>query len=417
MIENTELDVIAVGGAESDHDSFGKAALAALARLANEELLTGLDGQVASEKRCMANVIAYLGEVEERRLHLEAAYPSMFAFCQRRLRLSEGEAFRRIRAARLARKFPILLPALAERRVTLSNVVLMYDYFTEENVGELLGRMEGKTKLEVKELIAKLAPRADVPPTVMPVGACQRTLLHAEAAPSPAEPSTPRTPQPLSSDRYLVSFTASTAFRDKLERARDLLRHRIPDGDLEAIFSRAVDALIAQLDKEVTAKTDRPRPAKAPQDPGDVPRAARREVMARDGFQCTYISPDGARCAERGWLEVDHRLCRARGGTGAADNLRVLCRAHNQFEAVRVFGRAHVEKHIREKQRGTAPTHLCQNQPVDAEVPETRVLVETALVGLGFRKSEVQRALLGLGAGSWRHPVPDLLREVIGALT
>src|SRR5262249_34098773 len=158
--------------------------------LSNERVLTGLDGEVATEKRCMANVIAYLGEVEERRLHLEAAYGSMFSFCQRRLRLSEGETFRRLRAARLTRRLPILLPALAERRVTLSNVVLMHDHFTEENVVGLLGRMEGKTKLEVKELIAELTPKPDVLPSVTPVGLCQRTLLPEDASPASAAPIT-----------------------------------------------------------------------------------------------------------------------------------------------------------------------------------------------------------------------------------
>jgi 5-methylcytosine-specific restriction endonuclease McrA len=366
----------------------------------------------------MAKVIAYLGEVEERRLHLEAAYGSMFSFCQRRLRLSDGEAFRRLRAARLARRFPILLPALAERRVTLSNVVLMHDHFTDDNAAELLGRIEGKTKLEVKELIAELAPRPDVPPTITPVGLCQRTLLPHEAPPSPTEPSPSRAPEPLSVDRYLVSFTASTELRDKLERARDLLRHRVPDGNLEAVFDRALDALIAQLEREVAAKTERPRRvAKAPEDPGTVTRAVRREVMARDGEQCSFRSADGARCTERGGLELDHRVPRALGGTGDPANMRLLCRAHNRFEAERAFGRAHVDERIRARQRQSPATHLFQKQRAEPEAPGTRQLVAHALVGLGFRTGETERALVALDGGSWQRPVADLLRAALGVLT
>jgi 5-methylcytosine-specific restriction endonuclease McrA len=365
----------------------------------------------------MANVIAFLGEVEERRLHLEAAHSSMFSFCQRRLGLSEGETFRRLRAARLTRRFPCLLPALAERRVTLSNVVLMHDHFTEQNVAGLLGRMEGKTKLEVKQLIAELAPRPDVPSSVTPIGVCQRTLVPEGAPPGSAEPITPRSPEPLSAERYHVSFTASTAFRDKLERARDLLRHRVPDGNLEIVFDRAIDALIAQLEKEVAAKTERPRASKAPKDPGDVSRAARREVMARDGLQCTFESVDGLRCTERGFLEIDHRLERARGGTGDPTNLQVLCRAHNRLKAEQAFGRAHVEERIRAQQEEAAERHLRQDKPGEPETSGTRQLVGQALVGLGFRRAEAQRALVALDGGSWRRPVPDLLREALGVLT
>ena len=397
--------------------------LAALAALNNEEVWTGLDAELSTEKRCMANVIAFLGEVEERRMHLEAAYGSMFAFCQKKLRLSDGESFRRLRAARLVRRFPILLPALAERRVSLSNVVLMHDHFTEENVGELLGRMEGKTKLEVKELIAALAPKPDVPATVTPVGSCQHTLLPADTRQAPAEPIPPRSPEPLSADRFLVSFTASRELRDKLELARDLLRHRVPDGDLEAVFDRAMDALLAQLEKEVAAKTDRPRRARrAPKDLGAVSRAARREVMARDGFQCTFVSADGLRCAERGWLQVDHELPRALGGTGAATNTRVLCAAHNRFEAERVFGRGHVEDRIRArqaKQEEAPATHLFQRKRAEPQhdTGNTRQVVAHALVGLGFRTTEAERALVALDAGSWQRPVPDLIREALGVLT
>jgi hypothetical protein len=417
MNKNTEREGIAVGGEQAGDDASGKAALAALEALPDEKVLTGLDGEVATEKRCMANVIAYLGEVEERRLHLEAAYSSMFTFCQRRLRLSEGETFRRLRAARLTRRFPILLPALAERRVTLSNVVLMHDHFTEENVAGLLGRMEGKTKLEVKELIAELAPKPDVLPTVTPVGVCQRKLVPDGNEPVSPDPITPRSPEPLSADRYHVSFTASTAFRDKLERARDLLRHRVPDGNLEAVFDRAMDALIAQLEKEVAAKIERPRRISKPlKDPGAVSRAARRDVMARDGNQCAFVSADGVRCTERGGLELDHRRERALGGTGDPKNLQVLCRAHNKLKAERAFGRAHIEERIREQRRETA-THLRQQQHAEPAAADTRELVEKALVGLGFRKKEAQRALVSLDRGSWQRPVPDLLREALGVLT
>ena len=400
------------------NNTSGEQKLATLAALTNHEVLTGLDGEISTEKRCMANVIAFLGEVEERRLHLEGAYSSRFSFCHRKLRLSDGESFRRLRAARLARRFPIILPALAERRVTLSNVVLMHDHFTDENVGELLGRMEGKTKLEVKELIAALTPKPDVPATVTPVGSCQRTLIEDKALPSPPVPLPPRSPEPLSADRFLVSFTASRELRDKLERARDLLRHRVPDGNLEAVFDRAMDALLAQLEKEVAAKTDRPRGVtKPPRDSGAVSRAARREVMARDGFQCTFVSADGVRCAERGWLQVDHELPRALGGSGDVTNTRVLCAAHNRFEAERAFGRGHVEKRIRMRQEATAAKHLFQSKPAEPEAANTRHLVARALVGLGFRKTEADRALVALDAGSWQRPVPDLIRQALAVLT
>ena len=69
--------------------------------LSNEALLAGVQASIGQERRWGARVVAYLAEIDRRRLHLEAACSSLFDFCRRRLGMSEGEAFRRMTAARL----------------------------------------------------------------------------------------------------------------------------------------------------------------------------------------------------------------------------------------------------------------------------------------------------------------------------
>jgi hypothetical protein len=64
----------------------------------------------------------------------------------------------------------------------------------------------------------------------------------------------------------------------------------------------------------------------------------RREVWARDGGCCACTSAAGRRCGSRVRLEYDHIVPIAKGGAGTADNLRLLCRAHNQHHAGRAFG-------------------------------------------------------------------------------
>ena len=50
---------------------------------------------------------------------------------------------------------------------------------------------------------------------------------------------------PLREGRYKVQFTADQRLHDKLQQARDLLRHQVPTGDIAAVFERALDVLIA----------------------------------------------------------------------------------------------------------------------------------------------------------------------------
>jgi hypothetical protein len=69
-----------------------------------------------------------------------------------------------------------------------------------------------------------------------------------------------------------------------------------------------------------------------------VPAAVRDEVFARDGGRCTYVGANGVPCGSRHQLHVDHVEPFARGGSGTLENLRLLCAAHNQLEAERVYG-------------------------------------------------------------------------------
>ena len=39
-----------------------------------------------------------------------------------------------------------------------------------------------------------------------------------------------------------------------------------------------------------------------------------------------------------GMLEFDHRVPVAQGGQGTVENVRLVCRAHNQYAAERAFG-------------------------------------------------------------------------------
>jgi 5-methylcytosine-specific restriction endonuclease McrA len=56
----------------------------------------------------------------------------------------------------------------------------------------------------------------------------------------------------------------------------------------------------------------------------------------------------GRRCSETSYLEFDHVVPYGRGGSSKeASNLRLLCKAHNQYAAEGVYG-----KHFMERCRG-----------------------------------------------------------------
>jgi hypothetical protein len=106
------------------------AELSRVRALSNEQLLLGLNGLLSRSRRFTALIVAHLGEVEERRLHLLAGASSLFSYCVTRLGMSEDEAYRRIEVAKLARRFPRLFEMLTAGQVSLSVAALLKPYAT-----------------------------------------------------------------------------------------------------------------------------------------------------------------------------------------------------------------------------------------------------------------------------------------------
>ena len=339
-----------------------------LTELSDTDLLSHLQALASQARVTLARLLATLGEVEERRLHLEAACSSLFDFCIQRLGMSEGEAFRRITAARIARRFPAVLECIERGELHLSSVVLLRDYLTVENHAQLLREASGKSKRGVQELIAAHFPRPDAPPRI-------RTL-----------PPTAASIEPLSVSRYKVQFTASAELRRKIDRAADLMRHRNPTGDLAIVMERALDLLIAQLEKERLGKTKRPasHAVARTSSSGHVTKATRREVFERDGERCSFVDAEGRRCSSTAFLELDHAQPRAMGGTNEAANLRVLCRAHNRRMAERAFGRDHVEKqiHLRRRKCGDRVTTKTAAKSCDVTSAPVDVVLREGVAAL-----------------------------------
>src|SRR5215831_5811267 len=109
-----------------------------LTRVGDELLLRDAPQFVKEERIATTTLIAYLAEIDLRRLYAGAGYSSMHVYCVEALQLSEDAASRRIQAARAARRFPALFEALAEGRLHLTALVLLAPHLTQENAADLI---------------------------------------------------------------------------------------------------------------------------------------------------------------------------------------------------------------------------------------------------------------------------------------
>ena len=167
----------------------------------DDDLLRRLVEILGQSRRVEADLVALIGEVDARRLYAREASPSMFAFCTETLHLSEAAAYLRIAAARASRKHPVLLTMLASGRLHLTAIAKLAPHLTPENRDRLLERAVHRTKRQVEELVAEIAPRPDVPALVRrlpergPATWAGQSALASSGTPAdPATPASPATP-------------------------------------------------------------------------------------------------------------------------------------------------------------------------------------------------------------------------------
>jgi hypothetical protein len=297
----------------------------------------------------------------------------MFAYCTERLHLSDAEAYLRIAAARASREHPVLLEMLADGRLHLTAVAKLAPHLTRDNRGLLLARAAHRSKREVEELIAEVAPRPDVR-AVMRKLPERRGQAHSNTAPGPdvaaalpLEPGTgetarlpngaggdcvelrpdavaegnpelrlnpvagsavpgyarPPVVEPLAPARYKIQFTASAELRDKLERLRTLMRSSVPDGDLAVLIEQAVTEKLERLESRRFGRTKAPE--KSPEDAvstgsgsqvtsGRCPVARRNSPATRHipaAVRRAVYERDGGQCR---YVDSQGRRCTARRG-------------------------------------------------------------------------------------------------------
>ena len=109
-----------------------------LIQLTDDALVEETMRAAERERRSTADLLALLIELERRALPLSLGYSSMFVYCTRALLMSEQAAYRRITAARAAKRYPVILELLAGGELTLSSVKILAPHLTDENVDALL---------------------------------------------------------------------------------------------------------------------------------------------------------------------------------------------------------------------------------------------------------------------------------------
>jgi len=326
-----------------------------LAQLSDRELLANTRSLVGKSNQVFAALLAHLAEVEARGLHRTRACSSLYTYCIYELRFSEDGAARRAGAAKLIKRFPLLLEAIAHGELHLTGLLMLGPHLTAENVVDVLARAKFRTKKELGKLVRELHPLPLVPDLVEPLGLAPpparrptweqyvtslapavrelppgerprdwaNDTLEAEEPgiapegstfaegatsflPAPARvepvraalpPHAPMAPlSTLAPQQYQMQFSTSEEHVQLVERAKALLARSAPGKSLGELHLQAMKLLVQALEKQKFALTDRPRQQTAPTAPQAQPQPARRSRYVPAAIRRRVFERDGGRC-------------------------------------------------------------------------------------------------------------------------
>ncbi len=258
------------------------------AHLSDRELLANTRSLVGKSNQLFAALLAHLAEVEARGLHRTKACSSLYTYCIYELRFSEDAAARRAGAAKLVKRFPLLLDAIAHGELHLTGLLMLGPHLTPANLIEVLGRAKFRTKKELTKLVRELHPLPLVPDLIEPLGPETRPLHNptwqefvSSFAPAVRELPVGERPKDWSNDvsaesfapalarveaaqveaarselppitrpqQYQLQFSTTEEHVQLIERAKALVGWSAPGKSLGELHADAMRLLVASLEK------------------------------------------------------------------------------------------------------------------------------------------------------------------------
>ncbi len=287
----------------------------------HEHLHNEILNLVREERALTSKIIEGLQRVADEKIHLKMGYPTLFAYCNQALGYSEACAYRRIATVRIARELPEIKEKLDDGALSLTTLAMAQTLFRREQLTpaekrSVLKKIENKSKFETEKILLQHTEAKDL---FMPK-ARFKMMTHSTTQ---------------------IQLTVNNDVIRKLNRIKALRSHKNPNLSYENLINDMCDFILKKIDPNIKNsrgdrdKSDRTRAI----DAGKIskyiryiPAPLRSEVWMRDGGRCTYRDAEtGKQCDSSHFLEIDHIQPIYAGGKATLENLRLLCRGHNQI--------------------------------------------------------------------------------------
>ncbi len=304
------------------------------------EFEIAFEEQLRNERKQSLLSVYFMKEADRRR-DWAADYSSFRDYCTKKMKMSDSDFYRKHAIMKTLEELPEIESKMIDGTLNQATVSRAVQFFNRE--ARLDQRaLSKKEKRDVFDQIENLSERQ-----------VEREL--AILSPDIASPDRVRPPD--KSFERIVDESLEVKF----ERLRELLAPQFRGRPSETEFLHALaDIALEKLDPgqpvhtERKAKRDRVKARVASASEGlqatarVAPSASmKREDRKRCENRCAHVSLlTGEKCGSTFALELDHIVPVALGGQTSVENLRLVCRNHNQKYAVDKMGRYNVSRYL-----------------------------------------------------------------------
>jgi type I site-specific restriction-modification system R (restriction) subunit len=246
------------------------------------------------ERKTTTQILDHLSEVNQRKLFLKYGCNSLLRYCVKQLKYSEGAAYRRIKALRLTAEMPEL-----KENIKLGNLNLT-QLSDAQSLFELAQREKKKVSTDDKLSILEKIRNKNKHDS--------QNIVREELN------------LPILSHKIEIPVKRETY--DKWIDFKGRLVHKnLTD---EMLLKYAIDKTLASIESKSHQRLQSAQPLRNEKS-RYIPLRFKQELLQKADYKCTHIG-----CKSSFGLEIDHIVPFAKGGKTTLDNLRVLCRHHNQ---------------------------------------------------------------------------------------
>ena len=246
---------------------------------------------VQKQREVLAKVLDHLSELNRRKGFLEFGHPSLMKYCVKELGMSESAAYRRIKALRIVERSPQVKDKLKRGDLNLGQVAKAEELFQDfrHDTGD---KVPDYRKIEILEKVENKDSRSTENEIRKQLG--------------------------MQKKERVISIKVSDASYNKWIEFKGSMAHKNMSEEMLLCFAIEKARCVADPSRKIKAR---------PHNPGSryIPAHIKREVLKKANFKCAWPG-----CSSTYALEIDHIIPVSKGGKTERENLRLLCRNHNQ---------------------------------------------------------------------------------------